>query len=119
MLCVILIKNWEQRQNSVFAMYEPSPTPVTNTGGFNSQLSFYEYPTHKPYVNSTHQPLRPSHSLSTTVTLPESNRDPLLTSLQSLSLQIKTLEQQREVNYILFSFFIFYFIYVYPFSKRN
>ena len=77
-------------------MYEPSPTPVNTTAGFNSQLSFYEYPAHKPYTNSTYQPLRPSHELSTTVTLPESNRDQLLTSLQSLSLKIKTLENERE-----------------------
>lgn len=77
-------------------MYGPSPTPVTNTGGFNSQLSFYEYPPHKPYTNSNYQPLRPSHDLSTTVTLPESGRDQLLTSLQSLSLKIKTLEHERE-----------------------
>lgn len=77
-------------------MYEPSATPVNNIAGFNSQLSFYEYPAHKPYTNSTYQPLRPSHELSTTVTLPESNRDQLLTSLQSLSLKIKTLENERE-----------------------
>jgi hypothetical protein len=99
-------------------MYEPSSTPVTNTtGGFNSQLSFYEYPPHKPYVNSTYQPLRPSHNLSATVTLPESSRDPLLTSLQSLSLKIKTLEHEREVNdvFILLPFFKFVFV----FSKRN
>lgn len=84
-------------------MYESSNTPVTNTGGLNSQLSFYEYPSHKPYINSTYQPLRPSHSLSKSVTLPESNRDQLLTSLQSLSLQIKTLENEREVSHrILF-----------------
>lgn len=86
----------KENQQSVFVMYEPSATPVTNTGGFNSQLSFYEYPPHKPYTNSTYQPLRPSHDLSTTVTLPESSRDQLLTSLQSLSLKIKTLENERE-----------------------
>ncbi len=102
-LCVILIisrrkKTENKDEKSVFVMYEASATPMINTGGFNSQLSFYEYPPHKPYTNSTYQPLRPSHNLSTSVTLPESNRDQLLTSLQSLSLKIKTLEQQREVN---------------------
>jgi hypothetical protein len=84
-------------------MYESSNTTVTNAGGLSSQLSFYEYPPHKPYINSVRQPLRPSHSLSKTVSLPESNQDNLLTSLQSLSLQIKTLENEREVSHI-FSF---------------
>jgi hypothetical protein len=96
-------------------MYESSHTPVTNTGAFNSQLSFYEYPPHKPYINSIHQPLRPSHNLSATVTIPEANRDPLLTSLQSLSLKIKTLEHEREVNKIFF----FLHLCLSFFSKQN
>ena len=45
-----------------------------------------------------YQPLRPSHTLSRKVALPESNRDQLLTALQSLSLRIKTLENEREVS---------------------
>jgi len=90
-------------------MYESSNTTVTNTGGLNSQLSFYEYPSHKPYINCLHQPLRPSHNLSKTVSLPESNRDPLLTSIQSLSLKIKTLENEREVSHIFLFLFIFKF----------
>ncbi len=92
-------------------MHESSNTPLTTTG-FNSQLSFYEYPPHKPYINSNYQPLRPSHHLSKSVSLPESNRDPLLTSLQSLSLKIKTLENEREVSQILFLFlnFLIYLI---------
>ncbi|CAF1125805.1 unnamed protein product [Rotaria sordida] len=77
-------------------MCESFNTTARSIGGFNSQLSFYEYPPNKPFINSTHQPLRPSHNLSRTVTLPESNRDHLLTSLQSLSLKIKTLENERE-----------------------
>ncbi|CAF2868457.1 unnamed protein product [Rotaria sp. Silwood2] len=77
-------------------MCESTNTTARSTGGYNSQSSFYEYPSHKPFINSTHQPLRPSHNLSKTVTLPESNRDQLLTSLQSLSLKIKALETERE-----------------------
>ncbi|CAF2323120.1 unnamed protein product [Rotaria sp. Silwood2] len=77
-------------------MWDSANTTTTNTVGHNSQLSFYEYPPHKPYINSIYQPLRPSHTLSRTVTLPESNRDQLLTALQSLSLRIKTLENERE-----------------------
>ncbi|CAF1027493.1 unnamed protein product [Rotaria sp. Silwood1] len=77
-------------------MCESSNTTARSIGDYNSQLSFYEYPSHKPFVNSIHQPLRPSHNLSRTVTLPESNRDQLLTSLQSLSLKIKALETERE-----------------------
>jgi hypothetical protein len=98
-----------EAKKSVFVMYESSNTTVINTGGLTSQLSFYEYPSHKPYINSTNQPLRPSHQLSKSVSLPESNRDPLLTSLQSLSLQIKTLENEREVIHIFlfFQFFIY------------
>jgi hypothetical protein len=81
-------------------MYGSSNTTATaaHTAGINSQLSFYEYPPHKPFINSTNQPLRPSHNLSKTATLPESNRDQLLTSLQSLTLKIKTLENEREVS---------------------
>jgi hypothetical protein len=85
-------------------MYKSSNTTAANAAGFNSQLSFYEYPPHKPFINSTNQPLRPSHSLSKTVTLPESNRDHLLTSLQSLSTKIKTLENEREVSLKIFLF---------------
>ncbi|CAF3279223.1 unnamed protein product [Rotaria socialis] len=77
-------------------MCESINTTARSEGGLNSQLSFYEYPPHKPFTNSIHQPLRPSHNLSRTVTLPESNRDQLLSSLQSLSLKIKTLENERE-----------------------
>ncbi|CAF0901164.1 unnamed protein product [Rotaria sordida] len=77
-------------------MWESANTTVTNGPGYTSQLSFYEYPPHKPYINSIYQPLRPTHTLSKTVTLPESNRDHLLTALQSLSLRIKTLETERE-----------------------
>lgn len=72
--------------------------------GFNSQLSFYEYPTHKPFINTVHQPLRPSHTLSNTAAIPESNRDHLLTALQSLSIRIKKLEGEREVNSVENSF---------------
>jgi hypothetical protein len=78
-------------------MWESANT-TANTAGFTSQLSFYEYPPHKPFVNSNYQPLRPSHALSRKVALPESNRDQLLTALQSLSLRIKTLENEREVS---------------------
>lgn len=80
-------------------MCESTNTTARSGGAFNSHISFYEYPSHKPYINSIHQPLRPSYDLSRTVSLPESNRDPLLTSLQSLSLKIKTLEQEREVSH--------------------
>lgn len=80
-------------------MCESSNTTDRATGRFSSQLSFYEYPTHKPFVNSSNQSLRPSHSLSKTATLPDSNRDQLLTSLQALSLKIKTLEHEREVSH--------------------
>jgi hypothetical protein len=86
-------------------MYEPSYTPVTNPPGYTSQLSFYEYPPHKPFINSTYQPLRPSHTLSKTVTLPEANRDQLITSLQSLTLKIKSLENEREVSLLEICFF--------------
>ena len=87
-------------------MWESADTTATNTlAALNSQLSFYEYPSQKPFINSTHQPLRPSHSLSATVALPESNRDHLLTALQSLSFRIKKLESEREVigKYLFFS----------------
>ncbi|CAF3351900.1 unnamed protein product [Rotaria sp. Silwood1] len=77
-------------------MWDSANTTTTNPAGYNSQLSFYEYPPHKPYINSIYQPLRPSHTVSRTVTLPESNRDQILTGLQSLSLRIKTLENERE-----------------------
>lgn len=77
---------------------DTTTTTAVNPTGHNSQLSFYEYPPHKPFVNSTYQPLRPSQSLSRTVALPESNRDQLLTALQTLSLKIKTLENEREVS---------------------
>ncbi|CAF3299252.1 unnamed protein product [Rotaria socialis] len=77
-------------------MWESEDISPTNTAGYNSLLSFYEYPPHKPFINSVYQPLRPSHTLSKTVTLPESNRDQLLSGLQSLSLRIKTLENERE-----------------------
>ena len=83
---------------------------MTNATDYHSQLSFYEYPPHRPFINSTYQPLRPSHTLSRTVTLPASNRDQLLTALQSLSLKIKVLENEREVSkitIILFMKFIF------------
>jgi len=79
-------------------MWESANTTTTNTIGYNSQISFYEYPPHKPFINSIYQPLRPSHTLSRTVALPESNRDQLLTALQSLSLRIKNLENEREVS---------------------
>ena len=82
-------------------MWDSIETTAINTAGYNSQISFYEYPPHKPFVNSTYQPLRPSHTLSKTVALPESNRDQLLTALQSLSFKIKTLENEREVSGIL------------------
>jgi hypothetical protein len=78
-------------------MWESANT-TANTAGITSQLSFYEYPPHKPFVNTTYQPLRPSHTLSRKAALPESNRDQLLTALQSLSLRIKTLENEREVS---------------------
>ncbi len=81
-------------------MWDSTDTTAINTAGYNSQLSFYEYPSHKPFINSTYQPLRPSHSISRKVALPESNRDQLLTALQSLSLKIKTLENEREVSRI-------------------
>ncbi|CAF5110527.1 unnamed protein product, partial [Rotaria magnacalcarata] len=77
-------------------MWESEDISPTNTAGYNSLLSFYEYPPHKPFINSVYQPLRSSHTLSKTVTLPESNRDQLLSGLQSLSLRIKTLENERE-----------------------
>jgi hypothetical protein len=85
-------------------MWDSTDTTAINTAGYNSQLSFYEYPPHKPFINSTYQPLRPSHTLSKTVALPESNRDQLLTALQSLSLRIKTLENEREVSQIIFHY---------------
>lgn len=77
-------------------MWDSKDTTGMNTVDYNSQLSFYEYPSHKPFINSNYQPLRPSNSLSKKVTLPESNRDQLLTALQSLSLRIKNLENERE-----------------------
>jgi hypothetical protein len=80
-------------------MWDSTDASAINTARYNSQASFYEYPPHKPFINSTYQPLRPSHTLSRTVALPESNRDQLLTALQSLSLKIKTLETEREVSY--------------------
>lgn len=79
-------------------MWESKDITVPNTAAYTPQLSFYEYPSHKPFANSSYQPLRPSNTISTTVTLPESNRDQLLTALQSLSLRIKTLEYEREVS---------------------
>ena len=78
-------------------MWESANTTATNLNAHNSQLSFYEYPSEKPFTNSIYQPLRSSTTLSRTVTLPESNRDQLLTALQSLTLKIKTLENEREV----------------------
>ena len=105
-------KNIENKaKKSVFVMYESSNTTVTNTGGWNSHLSFYEYPPHKPYINSTYQPLRPSHNLSKSVSLPESSRDQLLTSLQSLSLKIKNLENEREVSHIFFFLILIYLMF--------
>ncbi|CAF1456736.1 unnamed protein product [Adineta ricciae] len=77
-------------------MWESANTTATNLNAHNSQLSFYEYPPEKPFTNSIYQPLRSSTTLSRTVTLPESNRDQLLTALQSLTLKIKTLENERE-----------------------
>ncbi|UJR24833.1 hypothetical protein I4U23_006205 [Adineta vaga] len=77
-------------------MWESANTTATNMNGYNSQISFYEYPSEKPFINSIYQPLRSSHTQSKTVALPESNRDQLLTALQSLTLRIKTLENQRE-----------------------
>ncbi|CAF1236512.1 unnamed protein product [Adineta steineri] len=78
-------------------MWESANTTATNTIDYNSQISFYEYPPQKPFINSIYQPLRSSsNSLSKTVALPESNRDQLLTTLQALSLRIKTLENERE-----------------------
>ncbi|CAF0975224.1 unnamed protein product [Adineta steineri] len=47
-----------------------------------SQLSLYEYPSYKPLKLSNY--------------LPESNRDQLLLSLHSLSLKVKTLENERK-----------------------
>jgi len=79
-------------------MWDSADTTELNTARYTSQLSFYEYPSHKPFINSTYQPLRPSHTLSRTVALPESNRDELLTALQSLSMRIKNLENEREVS---------------------
>ena len=79
-------------------MWESANTTTTNGAAFNSHLSFLEYPSHKPFINSAYQPLRPSDALSRKVALPESNRDQLLTALQSLSLRIKTLEYEREVR---------------------
>ena len=67
---------------------------ANTTAGWNSQLSFHEYPPHKPFINSTYRTLRPS----ATAALPESNRDHLFTALQSLSLRIKSLEKEREVR---------------------
>ena len=87
-------------------MWDSRDTTTINPMGHTSQLSFYEYPPHKPYVNSTYQPLRPSQSLSRTVALPESNRDQLLTALQTLSLKIKTLENEREVSSLTSSSFL-------------
>lgn len=89
-------------------MYETTHLSAANntTGGHNSQLSFYEYPAHKPYINSVHQPLRPSYTISRTVSLPESNRDELLKSFQDLSLKIKTLEHEREVRNVLLMIFV-------------
>ena len=78
-------------------MWDSKDTTAMNTVEYKSQLSFDEYPTHNPFINSNYQPLRPSNSLSRKVTLPESNRDQLLTALQSLSLRIKNLESEREV----------------------
>ncbi len=103
--CIVYYSNKKSRtkpKKSVFVMHESSNTTVTNTGVVNSRLSFYEYPSHKPYINSIHQPLRPSPNLSKTVSLPESNRDQLLTSLQALSLKIKTLENERKVSHVVF-----------------
>lgn len=79
-------------------MWESADVTSTNNVGYNSQLSFYEYPSNKPFINTIYQPLRTSHTVSRTVALPESNRDQLLTALQSLSLKIKTLENEREVS---------------------
>ena len=79
------------------AMWESADTTASNAAGFNSQTSFYEYPSHKPFVNSVHA-LRSTQTLSRTVALPESNRDNLLAALKSLTLRIKKLEQDREVR---------------------
>ena len=84
---------WKQ-DRVVELMYESR----NSTDGHNSQLSFYEYPSHKPYINSVRQPLRPSFALSRTVSLPESNRDELLQSFQTLAVKIKNLETEREVR---------------------
>lgn len=67
---------------------------ANTTAGWTSQLSFHEYPPHKPFINSTYRTLRPS----ATAALPESNRDHLFTALQSLTLRIKSLEKEREVR---------------------
>ena len=77
---------------SFIAMWESADTTTSNAAGFNSQTSFYEYPSHKPFINSIHPPLRSAQTISRTVALPESNRDNLLTALQSLTLRIKKLE---------------------------
>lgn len=79
-------------------MWESADTTTSNAAAFNSQMSFYEYPSHKPFINTIHSPLRPAHTLSRTAALPESNRDQLLSALQSLSIRIKKLEHDREVG---------------------
>ncbi|UJR23943.1 hypothetical protein I4U23_026912 [Adineta vaga] len=62
-------------------MTESLNTTITNENHWNSRISFYEYP---------------SNRLSNIVTLPISNRDQLLDSLESLTLKIKTLENERK-----------------------
>ena len=105
-------------KNSILVMCESPNTTGKNTRCLSSQLSFYEYPPHKPFINSTYQPLRPSDNLSITASLPESNRDSLLTSLQSLSLKIKNLETEREVSHNIVSLSLNY-AYLKYFSKLS
>ncbi|CAF1451447.1 unnamed protein product [Adineta steineri] len=63
-------------------MCELLNTTFDNLNNSYSQLSLYEYPSYKPLKLSNY--------------LPESNRDQLLLSLHSLSLKVKTLENERK-----------------------
>jgi len=80
-------------------MCESSNGTPRTLGSLDSHLSFYEYPQNKP-----------SYNLSGRDDGPESNRDQLLVSLQSLSLKIKNLENKRKVS--LKFFFNFDLIYI-------
>jgi hypothetical protein len=79
-------------------MWMSADTTPSNAATFTSQTSFYEYPTHVPFINNVQHPLRSTMTVSTSAALPESNRDRLLTALQSLSFRIKHLESQRQVS---------------------